>query len=92
MTSVLKEIDGAVGILKLNRPNRMNAWTATLSRQLYDGLEVQNIHAWRAFLFVFPTTTCCIQEYDANPCVRVIVVTGAPCAKVVVGPRCLADR
>lgn len=38
MPVVLKTIKGKVGILTLNRPKRLNAWTGPLQTQLYDGL------------------------------------------------------
>jgi enoyl-CoA hydratase/carnithine racemase len=38
MAVVLSEVVGGVGVLTLNRPARLNAWTAALQRQLYGGL------------------------------------------------------
>ena len=52
---VLRETQSSVGILTLNRPRRLNAFTPALQQELYDGLEAM----------------------EADPAVRVIVVTGA---------------
>ncbi|UPK29926.1 enoyl-CoA hydratase/isomerase family protein [Bradyrhizobium sp. 195] len=51
---VLREKDGAVTVLTLNRPERQNAWTYDLGDLYFDHLD----------------------EADADPAVRVIVVTG----------------
>ena len=36
---VLSEVRGRVGVLTLNRPERMNAWTAEMQTALFDGLD-----------------------------------------------------
>lgn len=38
MSVVLKTVKGKIGILTLNRPKRLNAWTENLQTQLYDGM------------------------------------------------------
>lgn len=52
---VLTERHGAVLLLTLNRPERLNAWTYAMGDQYFDYLD----------------------EADADPSIRVIVVTGA---------------
>lgn len=37
---VLQEKRGAVGLITLNRPQRMNGWTSALATALYDALEL----------------------------------------------------
>lgn len=36
---LLKEIRGNVGILTLNRPDKLNAWTGPMSTELYDSMK-----------------------------------------------------
>ncbi len=52
---VLREQRGAVLVLTLNRPDRLNAWNEELETQYFDALD----------------------EADADPSVRAVVVTGA---------------
>eukprot|EP00041_Stephanoeca_diplocostata_P028156 m.788167 g.788167 ORF g.788167 m.788167 type:complete len:273 (+) comp23314_c0_seq4:90-908(+) len=39
MLEVLTEVQGRVGVITLNRPERLNAWNKELQTQLYDALE-----------------------------------------------------
>ena len=40
MTSeLLKETKGNVGILTLNRPDKLNAWTGPMATALFDGMK-----------------------------------------------------
>lgn len=39
MPSVLTEVDGNVGVIYLNRPDRMNGWNRALEIELYDALD-----------------------------------------------------
>lgn len=42
-TEIITETKGRVGIIRLNRPTKLNAWTDTMSREI-----VQQIDAWNA--------------------------------------------
>jgi enoyl-CoA hydratase len=57
MSTVLREVRGNVGILTLNRPRRLNAWTGQMQTELYDGL--QAFEADEAVRVIVVTVSVC---------------------------------
>ena len=41
-TEILTETDGRVGVIRLNRPRKLNAWTDTMSREIIEQMQAWN--------------------------------------------------